>query len=348
MKIFGISCFTVRMPKTEILMFLSGSFYLTLATIRDRHGINSKNKYKHKSCQSLFRICNQNQYNYMRAFTLAITFLFFLAKPNAQLIKLENFHLNLFAGVANYNGDLQNKRFTFSQSKFAIGLGGNYDISDHFSLRGLFVYAHLSADDKLGTNRQRNLNFSTKLYDASGGVEYYFTRLNEHVFTPYIFAGIAFYHFNPYTYDTSGRKYFLKFLHTEGEGFIPGRPDYKLTQFAIPFGAGLKFSLSENINVGIELEYRKLFTDYIDDVSTTYVDESVLLAKMGPKAVELAYRGGELKNGSPYPPGGTPRGNKNNDWYYFAGFTASFRLFHKTGSTFIHKHSQYDCPINVQ
>jgi len=83
-----------------------------------------------------------------------------------------------------------------------------------------------------------------------------------------------------------------------------------------------------------------------------YVDENVLLAKMGPKTVELAYRGNELKDGMPYPPGGTPRGSKPKDWYYFAGFTASFRIFQKEYAPndthgFRQGHAQYDCPKNV-
>lgn len=286
----------------------------------------------------------------MKLFSLLSALLLFSAKAGAQF-SLQNFHLNIFAGIANYHGDLQDKWFTFSQSKFAGGIGGAYDISDHISLRGALHYANISADDKFGKNRARNLNFSSKLYEANAGVEYYITPLGDHVLTPYIFGEIAFYHFNPYTHDTLGKKYFIKFLNTEGEGFISGRDPYKLTQFAIPFGAGVKFPLSENINVGIEVGYRKLFTDYLDDVSTNYVDKNVLLAKMGPKAVELAYRGNELKNGAPYPPGGTVRGSKGNDWYYFAFFTASFRIFRKEGGSNINiagKKSQNECPRNVQ
>lgn len=288
----------------------------------------------------------------MKICQLMMALIFFSAKGEAQLIKLQNFHLNVFAGMANYNGDLQDKVFTFSQSRLAGGIGGSYDISDRVSLNGAFVYGHVSADDKLGRNRERNLNFASRLYEVSGGVEYYFTPLNEHILAPYVFGGIAIYHFNPYTYDTSGKIHGLKSLHTEGEGFVDGRPGYNLYQFAIPFGGGVKFSLSENINVGIEVGFRKLFTDYLDDVSTTYVDENVLRAKMGAKAVELAYRGNELKNGEPYPPGGTKRGSVDKDWYYFAGFTASFRIFRKDNiwsntRSFRGRHSQYDCPGNV-
>ena len=85
-------------------------------------------------------------------------------------------------------------------------------------------------------------------------------------------------------------------------------------------------SLSDNIRVGIEFGLRKLFTDYLDDVSTIYVDENLLLANRGQQAVDLAYRGDEVGAGS-YPAEGTPRGTlAAKDWYYFTGVTLSFRL----------------------
>lgn len=145
-----------------------------------------------------------------------------------------------------------------------------------------------------------------------------------------------------------GRKTYLRPLSTEGEGFVSGKSNYNLTQLAIPFGAGVKLSLSDNINVGLEVGYRKLFTDYLDDVSGTYVDQALLLANRGPEAVQLAYRSNELKNGSSaYPPAGTVRGSIKNDWYYFTGLTASFRLFSGNGVAG-GKHSKYGCPANVR
>jgi hypothetical protein len=275
--------------------------------------------------------------------------LFIIVTCNAQI--LEKFHVNLFAGTSNYQGDLQDKRFTFAQSHFAGGVGVSYDLSDKFSIRSGVTLGKLSADDKFGRNRLRNLNFSTSLTEFNLGLEYYITRLQDHALTPYVFAGIALYHFNPYTFDTSGTKYFLKPLSTEGEGFIDGKNNYNLTQLAIPFGAGVKLSLSDNINVGVEAGFRKLFTDYLDDVSTRYVDQTLLLTNRGAKAVELAYRGNELKNGSPYPDANTMRGGATKrDWYYFTGFTLSFRLGSSYGGSAGTggRHTKYGCPVNVQ
>ena len=283
----------------------------------------------------------------MKIFLLAlISFLFTLTSA------AQKFHINLFGGEANYQGDLQDKRFTFSQSHPAGGVGVSYDLTDKFSVRSGIALARISADDKFGRNRKRNLNFTSNITEVNLGLEYYITRLVDHALTPYVFGGIALYHFNPYTRDTAGTKYYLKPLSTEGEGFVQGKKNYNLTQFAIPFGAGVKLSLSENINVGLEFGLRKLFTDYLDDVSTTYVDQALLFANRGSKAVDLAFRGDELKTGTgrTYPPAGTTRGGSTHkDLYYFTGATVSFRLGsgNRFGGGGSGKHAKYGCPVNV-
>ncbi|HVZ95568.1 MAG TPA: DUF6089 family protein, partial [Chitinophagaceae bacterium] len=258
----------------------------------------------------------------------------------------------LYAGDLNYNGDLQQHAFTFSQSHFGGGLGATYDLNDHFAVRSSFIFGKLSADDKYGRNAARNLNFISGLTELNLNAVYYITPMGAHALTPYVFAGVAMFHFNPYTYDTAGIKTYLRPLSTEGEGFISGRPNYSLTQIAIPFGAGVKFSLSDNVNVGLELGYRKSFTDYVDDVSGRYVDEATLLSNRGSEAAELAYRGDEIKNGTPYPPGGTLRGSSSKkDWYYFTALTASFRLFSGNGlgsGIGGGRHAKYGCPVNVR
>ena len=262
------------------------------------------------------------------------------------MVNAQGFNLDLFLGTSNYQGDLQDKRFTFNQSHLAGGIGLSYDLTEKFSLRGGIMFGKVSGDDKQGRNKARNLNFSSGLTEGHLGVQYYITPLGQRSLTPYVFAGLALYHFNPYTHDTSGTKYYLKPLSTEGQGFIDGKDYYSLTKIAIPFGAGVKLSLSDKINVGLELGFRKLFTDYLDDVSDVYVDRNSLLTNRGAKAVELAYRGDEIKEGTfTYPDGGSQRGSpKVKDWYYFTGLTLSYKLGggNRTGDK-----SQWACPKNV-
>ena len=259
--------------------------------------------------------------------------LFFLTAAGPLFGFSQNLHVDLFGGIATYQGDLQNKRFTLEQSNPAVSLGLSYDLSPRLSVRTGFTYGVVEGDDKKNTsvkgNDSRNLNFKSPISELHLGLEYNFFNLEGTSLTPYVFAGLAGYHFNPYTKDAAGNKVFLQPLSTEGQGLsaYPERKEYKLTQFSIPFGGGIKFKLSESLQIGLEVGLRKLFTDYLDDVSTTYVDETTLFVAKGAKATELAYRGDEINPSRIYPPANEQRGNaKRKDLYYFSGVRVS-KLF---------------------
>ena len=240
----------------------------------------------------------------------------------------QNFYGSVRFGMSNYRGDLKPSAISFTQPGLFYSLGARYDLSEHLTARTYFSLTSLHADDKKGSSsmQQRNLNFRSKIFDWELGAQYNFLSFNDKWWTPYVFAGIGFFHFNPYTNDSAGNKTYLKPLSTEGQGFMPGIKNYKLTQFSIPFGFGAEYSLNEDMRLGLEFGYRKTFSDYLDDVSTNYVDESALLAARGQKAVDLAWRGDE-KNGGAYPSPGIARGNpKLKDAYYYLAITYTVRL----------------------
>jgi opacity protein-like surface antigen len=241
----------------------------------------------------------------------------------------QNFLFSLRAGLASYNGDLKQKSFSFSQSSFMGSIGGRYDISEHVTARTYFSYTTLRGDDKKGNDlmKARNLNFKTSVIEWELGAQYNFLNLNDSWWTPYAYAGIGVFHFNPYTKDENGSKTYLHPLSTEGEG-IPGViKKYSLMQFSLPFGVGVDRAINEDMKLGFEMGYRKLFTDYLDDVSDVYEDQAKLLAAKGQKAVDLAYRGDEVGAG-PYPAAKITRGNpKSKDGYFYAALTFTFRLY---------------------
>jgi hypothetical protein len=51
-----------------------------------------------------------------------------------------------------------------------------------------------------------------------------------------------------------------------------GITPHNLIQTAIPFGAGVRFKLSDSVNASAERAFRYLFAVYIDDVSRSYAD----------------------------------------------------------------------------
>lgn len=280
--------------------------------------------------------------------------LFFLLTCSTTVFS--QWHFGVFGGTANYVGDLNDKPFKRTRPAFGVSL--NYEVSDRFMLRSGFTFGRVEgADAYSGTSFQkqnRNLSFKSDVSELSLIGELTAFNLYNIRWSPYAFAGIAFYHFNPFTTDSSGLEVSLPGLSTEGQGLAeyPSRSPYKLNQWAIPFGGGIKYNLSDNIRVGLELGFRRLFTDYLDDVSATYIDPAILLAARGPQAVRLAYRGGEVPGETPvYPDAGFPakdaqRGNpKSNDWYYFTGLHFTFRLGNSAGrSDASRRNKSYGCP----
>lgn len=245
------------------------------------------------------------------------------------LAAAQNFHFSARLGAAGYHGELKARKVSLSQMGLMGSLGARYDLSEHISARTYFTLTSLKGEDKKGTAamKERNLSFKTGLFDWELTGQYNFFSLNDRWWTPYVFAGVGLYHYKPYTKDTAGTKVYLKPLSTEGQGFMQGVDEYKLTGFSIPLGVGADYSLSEDLRVGLELGYRKIFTDYLDDVSNTYVDEAALRSARGQTAADLAWRGDEI-HGDPYPPAGTLRGNPNNkDGYYYAALTLTWRFY---------------------
>ena len=260
-------------------------------------------------------------------------------------------HVGVAGGFANYNGDLLDKLYPKKLTNGHIGVSVHYELSDQLLLRGTYNFARIDGSDVVSDKeelRLRNLRFESAISEFFIGGEYHLFNLYEKRYTPYIFAGLAVFHFDPYTLDSTNRKYFLKPLSTEGQGIYPAKKEYSLMQPAIPFGGGIKFAITENLRIGIEFGFRKTFTDYIDDVSTSYPDFTDLLAARGQTAVDFSYRSNEIPGGSAtFPTKDTQRGSAaNKDIYYFTGLNLTFKpsFGNGGGGRGFGKRSRFGCP----
>ncbi len=230
--------------------------------------------------------------------------------------------IGLIAGTTNYQGDLapSNLRTSLGRTHASFGVFGRYNMNNFVSVKLGITAGTISGDDA-DNNRVRNLSFRSNLIDVSITGEFnilgYQPYALERVFSPYILLGVGFVHFNPRT-QLDGEWIELQPLGTEGQGNAEFGSKYGLVQVVIPFGGGLKYAISDTWNLGVELGLRKTFTDYLDDVSTVYVDNDFLLANNGELAATLANRTGESISG------GSVRGNPDiKDWYVFMGFSVS-------------------------
>ena len=242
--------------------------------------------------------------------------------------------LEVMAGTSSYNGDLVQGNFPLKRLGPCIGVNAKKDISDKFTFRAGLSYGRIYGDDQKNKDPEliaRNLNFKSHIIELSAAVEYNFLKLHSefdevYEYTPYIFAGIGLFHFNPYTFDNAGNKTFLQPLKTEGQGLadFPGRKNYSLYQFCLPIGLGFKWNVKDDIQLCYEAGYRFTTTDYLDDVSSTYVSLDKLSTLVGPKTAELSYR----EEGTPFAKRlGDRRGfSKPNDVYFYNVLKISFSI----------------------
>ncbi|HEU5164228.1 MAG TPA: DUF6089 family protein [Chitinophagaceae bacterium] len=280
--------------------------------------------------------------------------LFILFLLNGLLLTAQRVHIGVAGGLANYNGDLLDKLYPKKITNGFIGLTVHYELQDQILIRGAYNFARVNGSDAYSEKeelRLRNLQFESAISEISFVAEYYLFNLYEKRFSPYGFIGLGIFHFNPYTHDSTGRKVFLKPLSTEGQGIYPDKKPYSLWQPSIPLGAGVKFVITENLRIGIEFGLRKLFTDYLDDVSTSYPDYNDLLAARGQTAVDLSYRTDELPGGDAnFPTKATQRGGATQkDVYYFTGINISFRPSFGGGggrNGGFGKKGKFGCPTN--
>ncbi len=229
------------------------------------------------------------------------------------------YELGVWLGGTHYFGDL-NTSYALNRPGPAGGVVGRYNFNDRISIKLGAGYGILQARDSDSDNpfqQARNLSFRTGIIDASLQFEFNFFRYihgsRDAYFTPYLLLGAGVCYFNPKA-QLDGSWIALQPLGTEGQ---PVGGEYTLVQPALAYGLGFKIDLSYEWSLNFEISGRALFSDYLDDVSTTYPNMLELQNLRGPVAVRLSDRSAEV---APEPIGepGRQRGSSNdNDSYGF-------------------------------
>jgi hypothetical protein len=186
----------------------------------------------------------------------------------------------------------------------------------------------------------RNLQFRSSIIEGYAALEIsptvFFERYDglKGKLRPYGVVGVGVFHFNPkgqYIAPDGSRKWVaLQPLHLEGQGFAeyPDRKPYSLTQLEIPMGFGFKYYLKENMFIGLEILHRQTFTDYVDDVSTNYIDPSLFAKYLTPEQTTLAVQLNNRQNLlGPTRPMDPQRGDPTqNDAYFSTIIRMGWRL----------------------
>jgi hypothetical protein len=255
---------------------------------------------------------------------------------NAQNAIVQEGEFGIGIGAGQYFGDI-NTRGRLNTPKLAASLFFRKNFGNYIAMRIGASFAQLGYSDQYNTHNSymysRNLSFNSKVWELSLQGDFNFFRFMpgepEYSFTPYITLGAGVFSYDPYAY-LQGQKIFLRPLGTEGQGssLYPDRKQYSSMGISIPFGAGIKYAFNERINIGFEVLHRFTNTDYLDDVSKTYVNPAVFpLNPDGstPNGLLLSDRSYEI--GEPIGVPGRQRGNsQQKDQFVTAMFHVTFNL----------------------
>lgn len=276
----------------------------------------------------------------MKKFVLAVICFTALATVNRSMAQYESVvmegEVGISAGSAHYFGDL-NTSGRINRPKPAIGLFFRKQFGNYIAMRVSAHYAQLGYSDIYNTNnefqKRRNLSFNTNIFELALQGDFNFFRFIPgdpyHRFTPFITLGAGVFSYDPYAIF-EGRKVDLRPLGTEGQGTAayPDRKPYSSMGICLPFGVGFKYALNSRMSVGVEVTHRFTNTDYLDDVSKTYVGASRFpsLPDGEPSLAQLLQdRSYEL--GDPIGVEGRQRGlPKQRDQYIIGEITLSFNL----------------------
>jgi len=289
------------------------------------------------------------------------------SSASAQYFRSSNYwktHRNeviISFGIANFLGELGGKDqigspfiwdLEISQTKPSFAVGWHYYLAQRVAMRLNLSYALLAGNDNLTKEEfrmNRNMHFQTDLVEFAWTFEYHFFREElGHVYDLrgvkgqkssrvgfYLFAGVSGFYFDPKA-KFNGEWVNLKPLHTEGQTLPGGPEEYSNIQVAIPMGGGLRKAMNKYWTLGLELQYTKTFTDYIDDVSGVYYDNDAIAANNGAIAAYFADPSlGVGENISEYTTShGQQRGDSEDlDAYLFLRFTAVYKMFKNRSRT---------------
>lgn len=256
------------------------------------------------------------------------------------------FEMNASVGAMNCLTDIGGKKglgkgflkdFSPSNTRLCGGISGGMVYRYTLGLRLDLTLGSIAASDEVLRNDEsegkyrykRNLSFRTGIAECTLLGELYplvwLIDSKRFLLSPYITGGIGVFYFKPRA-ALNGEWVDLKPLHTEGQGFAeyPDRIPYRLTQINFPVGAGLKYDVSASTSIRLEVLYRFTNTDYLDDVSTSYIDPSLFGRYLSPDnaalALQLHDRQGELDPSHVTAPGSIRGRSNKNDGYFSVQF----------------------------
>ena len=262
-------------------------------------------------------------------YLLILSCLAFFAQANAQFDDPKTLEVGPHVGMGYYMGDL-NPTLPFAQAQLQYGGLVRFNYDNRWTFRFDYSRVTVTADDtKLNWRPERGLNFTSKINDFSLVAEFnfleYYTGNPKKNVSPYIFGGISVFQ---YTVFANVGDQFVNLSDYATEGPEPADAKWYDKMFgktspigvSIPFGMGVKFSLSRHMAATVEWRMQKTFTDYLDDVATVYPEQHATYTDQNGEVYDLTDPTGNYLAGQ-------QRGNSAfKDWFGMARVSLTWKF----------------------
>lgn len=253
-------------------------------------------------------------------------------------------------GAANILGEMGGKEKTrrdfisdlkMKETRWNVNGFARFKVNPQIFVKGMLSYARLEGADSLSTNPGRvgrNLHVRNDILELSLTGEFVFYEASDigksyrfrNDLRFYAFAGVGGLYHGPRG-KLNGKWVPLRPMQNEGVKYSP-------VTVVVPTGVGLFFTIKREHRLGWELGWRTMFTDYLDDISTTYQDPTTLspdaqawqnqayngyFAIYDPNNPDMTHPNNYQYD--PYRSEGAKRGDPtHNDSYLFTTFSYSY------------------------
>jgi len=245
------------------------------------------------------------------------------------------------ADRANYDYSLRD--WDWQALGYSAGIGYRFRFHPMFATTSMLSFLMVRGDDKNSEEpirKARNLNFKSSMFEFQQRLELILFSVEK--FSPtynlpgergskrrnqqyYVFGGVGITYFNPKGRYSDGSWHALRPLMTEGQS----KP-YSPIAFTVPMGFGFRVGMGAQWRIGIEATYNTVFTDYLDDVSTSCANPANFSDPMtqyfvNPSDPTITQVGGQNWFG----PGQQRGDKKQNDSYYRLNIVITKNLTYK-------------------
>lgn len=255
------------------------------------------------------------------SYILIVYLLFFFETQGQGSTGFDSFKFSI--GSSFFHGDVGN-------GTLQLGLNSSLSYRHMFNKRWSVIpkisYTSLKADDKNGSNKERNLSFNNNIIRGDISAVYNFSDYDPAQSTfagviPYIGFGFGAMTNNPTT-QYEAKKYELQSYNTEGE-------NYSRFTFYIPISTGINIHINNKMYFGLEYSFQYTFSDYLDDVSKDYIDNKKLngiASKLADRTYEGGYTPSETTDGKTWKEGSNRGSNNRFDLFSTLSFHIGYRF----------------------